>query len=63
MIFREDIRSVDDLRNQCKRMKTELRLDELLSKSEDDLRNGRVELIDGMFDRIRDNVKCINLNE
>ena len=62
-MFRKGIGSSDGLRNNYKLMKNELRLNELLSQSEDDLRNGRVVPIDGMFDRIRDKAKGINLNK
>ena len=46
-----------------KRLKNELRLYELLAQSENDLRNDRVAPIEGMFDRIRDKVNGMNLNE
>ena len=46
-----------------KQLKSELRLYELLAQSEEDVRNGRVEPIDGMFDRIREKVRGMNVNE
>ena len=46
-----------------KQIKNELRLYELLAQSADDVRNGRIAPIDGMFDRIREKVKGMNLDE
>lgn len=48
---------------EYKRIKNELQLYDLLAQTEDDVRNGRVAPIDGMFDRIRNKVKGMNLDE
>ena len=46
-----------------KQLKNELHLYELLAQSEDDVRNGRVEPIDGMFNRIIEKVRSMSVNE
>ena len=51
------------MNDDFKQLKNELRLYELLAQSEDDVRNGRVEPIDGMFERIREKVRSMSVNE
>ncbi|MDR0929573.1 MAG: type II toxin-antitoxin system Phd/YefM family antitoxin [Oscillospiraceae bacterium] len=48
---------------EYKRMREDMKLYEMLAESEDDVRNGRVEPIEGTFEEIRAYLQEMDLNE